>query len=113
MSRPDAPVTATYAGGDRRRGTAMEKHLQTILAGIILALLAWFGWATTDLRDRMTKLEVKTDNVVSLTTQLNQTAAAEKKGEADRVEKDAEIRIKVQLLTDRVTRLEGEQRGRR
>jgi hypothetical protein len=51
---------------ERRRQGAMERHIQTVLTGIVAALLAWVGVSLLDLRDRTTRLEVQTLNVEAL-----------------------------------------------
>jgi len=51
---------------ERRRQGVMERHIQTVLTGIVAALLAWVGVSLLDLRDRTTRLEVQTLNVEAL-----------------------------------------------
>ncbi len=51
---------------DRRAPTyiqqrsAMEKHIQTILAVVITALIGWIGMSVTDSRETIARLEVQT-----------------------------------------------------
>lgn len=97
---------APYDGSDRRKGPTLEKHIQTLLSGLILVLLAWFGWSMVDMRDRVTKVESKVDFQIEATKKIAESTAGDKASEVRNIEKITELRLEVQLLKDRMTRLE-------
>ena len=87
--------------------TALERHIQTILTGVVAALLAWVGVSLLDLRDRVTRVEVQVLNMQSLIAD----------GTADRFRGVDWLREKARLddrffsLQRRVDQLEEEHRG--
>lgn len=88
-------------------------HVHTIFSGLIVVLLTWFGWSMVDMRDRVTKVESKVDFQIETTKRAVDANNAEKAVEANKVEKITELRLEVQLLKDRLIRLESRPGDRR
>lgn len=84
----------------------LEKHITTLLSGLTVLLLAWFGWSMVDMRDRVTKVEGKVDFQIETTKQIANATASDKASDARNSDRLNEVRLEVQLLKDRLTRLE-------
>lgn len=55
---PEAPTSYKFI--------PLERHIQTILTGVVAGLLGWVGISLLDLRDRTTRLEVQITSLNSL-----------------------------------------------
>lgn len=60
---------AANANEGKRPIAGFERHVQTIVTSITLALLLWVGQSLVDLRDRLTRFE---ERVVNLQAQVQQ-----------------------------------------
>jgi len=87
----------------------MERHIQTILTGVVAALLGWVGVSLLDLRDRTTRLEVQTQNVAQLVADgtNDRFRGADWRREKERLDD------RYNALVRRVEALEESQRGGR
>lgn len=99
-----------YQGPDRRKSD-VEKHIQTIIAAVLLALVLWAGSTMLDVRDRMTKLEAGgvalQAQVAALQVQL--TAASDDRYRASDARRDFEARDRrMEKYEERLDRLEKE-----
>jgi hypothetical protein len=60
QERVDAMPVNDYAS---TRGTIMERHAQTIIVAVLLALLLWTGTTLMGVRDDVTTLKVQVSNM--------------------------------------------------
>lgn len=79
----------------RRESSALERHAQTLVTAVILAVLLWIGSAVVDVRDRLSRYEERN---VTQSAQLNQILA-------DRMTASQWLRER-EVLVERLDRLE-------
>lgn len=104
-----------WDGEDRRtRGVplgSMERHAQTIVAGLILAGVLWVGGMLVDLRDRTSRAEEKalaqTTLITSLATQV-QIGLSDRYTTTEARREFAEMYRRISQLEDHMARAERE-----
>lgn len=90
------------------RRTAMERHAQTILTGVITILLAWVGLTLTDSANQIARLE---ERLVSLgrEVQMMRNQLNNQYSYRDAERDFSAIRAQIKSNSDRITRLESNQ----
>jgi hypothetical protein len=87
----------------------VEKHIQTIVVAVCLALLLWAGTTIIDMRDRITRSEAVLTNVNATvqTLQVQLSSASDDRYRAADARRDFDVRDKKILeLEGRITNLE-------
>ena len=103
-------VPKRYSGRDRRK-TDVEKHVQTVIVAVLLALLLWAGNSLLEIKSDVTTLKVQ---VATLTSEVRSGTDDRFRGTDWRREKQLlddrfiELRTHVKEIDSRLDRLEGE-----
>jgi hypothetical protein len=103
-----------YPGPDRRK-TDVEKHVQTIVVGVCMALLLWAGATMIDMKERQSRLEEKMTGLIAMVTSLQGqlVVAAEDRYRSVDARRDFESRDKrIEAHDARIDRLEAEVKAR-
>jgi len=89
------------------RQSVIERHAQTIISGVVAALLGWVGVSLLDLRDRTTRVEVQ---LVSLLATVTEGTTDRFRG-ADWLREKARLDDRFYSLQRRVEQLEDSDRA--